>query len=66
MLDSLRRLSPSLTMRLLSLFGRVLPKALRTAPPMQKGRDVMTGLPGSLPLRLGDRAAAKNNEAPPV
>jgi NAD(P)-dependent dehydrogenase (short-subunit alcohol dehydrogenase family) len=60
------RFSPRLATALTSLVSRLLPRGVRAPSGATKGRDVSSRLVGSAALRLGDRAALRNNEAPPT
>ncbi|NUP13113.1 MAG: SDR family NAD(P)-dependent oxidoreductase [Polyangiaceae bacterium] len=65
-LDFLHRLSPAMTVRLMGLVARMLPKGSQTLDTFSmKGRLVDSELPGSWLLKLGDKAATANNEMPP-
>jgi NAD(P)-dependent dehydrogenase (short-subunit alcohol dehydrogenase family) len=64
-IDWLRRLSPRATVWLMGLVARLLPRESGDGF-ATKGRLVDSALPGSMALRLGDRAARANNEMPPM
>lgn len=65
--------APALTTRALGLAAALLPRpAQREAPGVRRGafvgrrgRELRSPLPGSVLLRLSDRAAQRNNEEPP-
>lgn len=62
-LDLAHRLAPRLTVRAMAAMNALLPES--TGGGLARGRDVGARLSRSTWLRLGDRAAERNNEEPP-
>ena len=56
--------APRLTLRLTALADRLLPAPGGAPGESRRGREIPSSLRGSPVLRLGDRAAAANNESP--
>ena len=57
--------APGLTVRLLGLVNRLLPRPAAQPEASRRGREIPSPLSGSAIRRLGDLAARENNEAPP-
>jgi len=65
LLDLLHRLSPSLTVRAMTVLAKLLPSSPGYRGALAKGRDVGAHLAGEAALHLGDVAARRHNESPP-
>jgi NAD(P)-dependent dehydrogenase (short-subunit alcohol dehydrogenase family) len=65
-LSFLHGVAPRSTQRLMALVARLLPEPGGSPDDVQRGREVSSPLMRSIFLRLGNLAAAQNNESPPA